>query len=121
MVAIGHADLWVRRPAQLSAEHQGTHAREIALICQHLQVHHQLGMFFIRKGHSRGRRIDGWELARALFLGLLNTPLDIADALDILVQLDTIAGPEPGAEARDFLCNRIEDAMLLPETIEPPV
>ena len=83
MVRVGHADLRIGARAHLAAEHERAHARQVGLEGQHLQVEHQLGVL-LERGRDAGRPLDDRQLARALLLGLLNAPLDVADRVEVL-------------------------------------
>ena len=90
MMRIGYADLGVRAPGDLTTHHQRSHARQVCLVRECQEVEHQASVF-IHRSWNPGRLGDDWKLAVALCLGHLDSPLDIADGVEILVQLGLVA------------------------------
>jgi len=71
----------------------------------------------LRLLHMRqGRRQLDVALFFALFFGLLNAALDVANRLGIFVHFDLVARPELSLQARQLLRHRVENALVLPQS-----
>ena len=115
MMRIGDAELRVRPRALLTAVHERDHARQIALKRQHLQVVKQPHVLVERIGNA-DRPIDFGQLSRALFLGLLDPPLDVAQRLEIVAHFRVVGRAEPLLKLPHARGHRIENAAVLAET-----
>ena len=66
----------------------------------------------------------GWSTtgssSRALLLGRLDPPLDVAHRVEILDQLRAVARPEPALEPSHLLGHRVENAAVLLQTRAQP-
>src|SRR5439155_11931662 len=107
MMSLVEADLWVAAAAQLTAHHERDDSREIRLVRQHLQIEHEPCVLRKRRRNA-SRPFDGGQLARALFLGFLNLPLDVADRIEMLVHLDTIVNTQLLPQVGGAVRNRVE-------------
>src|SRR5262249_10346481 len=100
-----------------ATDHERADPREIALICEQLQVEHQLDVLFeglrdaSRLRHQR-------ELATALLFRALDAPLDVANRVEILANLPAIAEAQLALQVGDRLGHRIQDAAVLLELLE---
>ena len=112
VMRVGHADLRVSHAAVLAPDHERNHAREIALIRQHLQVEHQLHVRFPVGGNA-GRMVDEGQLLVGLRFGELNTLLDVANRRQIFGEFHAIGRGQRALEMRDLFGDRVEDALLL--------
>ena len=83
------ADLREGAPADLPPQHQRDHARQVALIGEHLQVEHQLHVIGERRRDAR--RLVDHRQRRVLLLGPLNPPFDVADRFEVFAR----ASPGP--------------------------
>jgi hypothetical protein len=75
-----------------------TTRRQVGLIGQHLQIAHQLHVIVEVAGMPAGDRCG--QLARALLLGLLDAPLDVANGVEVFDDLHASparASPEVAA------------------------
>ena len=115
---VRHADLGVGPAGNLATDHERGDPGQVGLVGQRLQVEHQLGVLADGVGNPRGL-LDHRKLTRALFLGLLDAPLDVAHGIEILVELRPIAGPESPLELGRTLGDRIEQAGILPPARAP--
>ena len=71
VVAFGDADFRIRAAAQLLGQHERADARQIRLVGEHLQIHHQLRALDEGRRHRGGLLHDG-QVARALGFGGLS-------------------------------------------------
>ena len=88
MVRIGDAELGIGPRADLARQHESRDPRRIRLESEHLQVEHQLR--------------DGGKLPMRLRFGGLYAPFDIADGVEVLVDLPPVSGAQPPLEAIDL-------------------
>src|SRR5579864_4611398 len=100
MVSLGNADLGISPATQFPAHHEGNDSSQVALIGQNLQIKHQLGVLFKRTRDPHGL-LHQRQLPGVLFLSLLDTPLDIANRLEVLGNLSTVARSDSSLETRD--------------------
>ena len=80
VVRLGDADLRIGQLAGLARGVEGGDARDVRLVGERHQVEHQRQVFVVRL-RDADRRLRRGELDRALLLGLLDPPLDLADVL----------------------------------------
>ena len=86
MMRLGHADLRIGARAHFARHLERDDSRDVGLHREHLQVEHQLDVLLPRC-RSRQRTIEVGHLVDALLLGFLNPPLDLANGIEILVDL----------------------------------
>src|SRR6185503_1412881 len=94
VMTVGDADLRVAQPRQLAAHHERRHAREVALERERLELEHQVHVLLERLGDAARRRRRLQPALRALILGLHDSPLDLADVGEILVEPRAIAAAQ---------------------------
>ena len=111
MVRIGHPGFRIGPRAQLRRQHERDDARQIGLQREHLQIEHDSRVRFEAVGRA-GRLLHDRQLARALFLGALNTALDVANRFDVLRQLLPVARSEVALQPRQLAGHRIQDASI---------
>ena len=75
--------------AQLARQHEGEDARHVGLIGDGQQVEHQPHVLFERVGHAN-RRVH-LHVDAILRLGALDTPLDLAEVVQVVADAATIA------------------------------
>src|SRR5689334_20483730 len=101
MVRIVDPDLRICASARFTRKLEGADPRDVRLECQHLEIEHQPGMIRV------SRRNAEWPIKRRqlrfrrLSLGLLDAPLDLAHAVEIMVDLRPVSWPEAGPQAGD--------------------
>ena len=83
------------------------------LVGQRQQIHHQHGMLGVVVRHAH-RLIDDRQLARTLLLRHRDPALDVAQRVEILVQLHLVARPDEAHEPLQLIADRIEDAPVAP-------
>ena len=108
VVRVGDADLGVGPRADLAAHHERGHAGEVDLVGQHLQVEHQLDVL----GEGGGNALGLGELGQVEvlpLLGPLDAALDVAHALEVLVDLEAVGGPDLVLEVGDLPGHRVEN------------
>ena len=96
----------------LVREQERGDARRIGLEGQDHHVEHEPDMVGEAAGNAGGR-LDGGVRDVFETLGLLNSPLDFADARQVFVELLMVAFPELALEARGVVEHEIEDRPLL--------
>ncbi len=94
----------------VSRQLKGDHARDVSLQRQHLQVEHQSGVIGIERRHAeRAIGVRPWILFGGDF-GLLDTPLHVAHALQILVDAVAVAGAKRFLQPAEFFGHAVEQA-----------
>ena len=114
MVGFRHANLRIGAPAELARHHERDDPRQVALVGQHLQIEHQLRVFFVGRRNA-GRLLDQRQFPLALLLGRLNPPLGVANRFQIFLKLGTIGGAEAALEPEDPFGHRVQDVAILLE------
>ena len=112
MVRVWHVDLRVGPWALLFTDHKGDDPGQIGLERQNLQVHHQLQVVFEHRRRTFGL-LDVGQLDIDLLLGLLDSPLDVADGLRVLLHLYLVLRPYLAAEGAYLVRHGVEYARLL--------
>ena len=84
--------------------------RHVGLPGQNHEIGHQLEV--VREDLRDADGALDKEVLLALLLGQLYAPLDIADSLEILVDLVPIRSADLQTQASDFSVDRIEDAAI---------
>ena len=102
VVRIGNAELGEGPAALLAADHECDNARQVALIGDGEQVVHQHRVLLKHRWNA-GRLIHHRKFLRVFRFDLLDSPLDVANGLEIFCQLGAVAGPEISLQAGDFL------------------
>ena len=108
---VGDADLRIGAPADLARQHEGADARQVGLVGQRQQVHHQLGVLGVIGRHA-DRLLDHRQLARVLRFGHLDAALDVAHRLEVLVDLRLVLRAEGAPQPPDLVADEIEDAAI---------
>ena len=112
VMGIAKSHFRIGAAAHLVAHHERDHARHVGLPGENHEIRHQLEVF-----REDFRRADGGfhlrHFAVALLLRQLHAPLDIANGLQILVDLATIRSAELSAQPPDVGVDGIEDAAVL--------
>ncbi len=111
VMALVHVDHRIRLVALLARHHVREHARDVRLIGERHQVVHQLDVLFeVERDADRRRRQVESDL---LFLaGHLDASLDLADALEVVVDRHAILAAEAALQIVDLLRDRVEDAAI---------
>src|SRR6185295_6187342 len=65
-----------------------------------------------KSGRDTGRTLNRRQLPGGLFLGRLDTPLDIANRVKILADLGAVIGTETAYESRRSLADKVENAAV---------
>ena len=110
MVRVGHADLRIRAIALLARELERDDARDIRLERQNLQIEHELRVIGERGGNAHRPIQVGHRVIHRRGLGTLDLPLDLANAVEILIDANTIRDAHALLEPRDVSAERIEQA-----------
>ena len=114
MVGLGDADLRVRPPAVLAAQHEGHDPRQVALVGQHLQVAHQRAVLLVVCRNPAGL-LHQRQIHRALRLGVLDAPLHVAHGGQVLVEPGAVAEAQLLLQVREGVEQRVEDAAAPPQ------
>ena len=114
MVGLGDADLRVRPPAVLAAQHERHDPCQIALVGQHLQIAHQRAVIFVVRRDPAGL-LHQRQIHRALFLGVLDAPLHVAHRGQVLVEPRAVPGAELLLQVRQRFQQRVENAAASPQ------
>ena len=112
VVGIGHAQVRIGPAAQLAAQHEREHARDVGLPRQRDQVEHQPDVVLEVVGDADGpgqRRQFG---VGALGLGQGNAPFEGPDGVEILIEPGPVAVADGALEAGQIVGDRIEDAAV---------
>src|SRR5215471_20243177 len=107
MMRIGHADFRIGSITLLPANHEGDDASQIGLICQHLQVIHQLRVLVKSRRDPEGA-LEHRNFARRLLFRELYAPLDISNSVKVLGKLDSVPWPQARFETRNLRSQRVE-------------
>ena len=99
-----------------AVDHERDHARQVGLKRQELEVVEQLDVRLKPIGHAR-RSLHVRNLLAALFLGLLDPPLHVAQGLQVVAHLLVVAGSQRLLQLPDARGHRIEDAAVALETL----
>jgi len=110
VMGIAKSQLGIGAPAHFMAHLEGDDARHVGLPRQHHEIGHQLEVVG-EDFRDAGGASDG-HLLFALSLRQLNAPLDIADRLQILVDLVAIRSTDLDAQLLDLSADRVEDATV---------
>src|SRR5688572_2498930 len=106
-------DLGIRAEVELAAEHERDDAREVRLKREPLELVHELHMLAESLRNARRALERGQARVVAEPLDRLNSPLDFADRLEILVDLDAIGRAEIARQAAEVGADEIENAAIL--------
>ena len=81
--------------------------------CQHLKIEHEFDMLFPRRRDSGGRRRQLLCPAAGIaFLDFLNTPLDLANVLEVFVHPAAVHGRKVCFQTGGLTRDPIEDAHI---------
>ena len=115
MVPVGNPDLAIGPVAAVAAEHERSHARHVGLPRDHLHVDHELCVLPVVV-RDRARPLDARKLQRQVLLfGQLDPPLDVADGLEIFLELVFVAAAKRHAQPRETGGDIVEHAFLVLE------
>ena len=115
MMRVAESHLGIGATAHLVADLERAHARHVGLPGKNHQISHQLVVF------REDLRDTDWpcdlrQLVVVLFLRQLHATLEIAQRLQILVDLAAVRSAQHAAQPLNFLRDGIEDAaVLLPQ------
>ena len=110
MVRVRHADFRIGAIAQLARELERDDPRDVRLERQNLQIEHELRVIG-ECGGDADRPIEvGHRVVHRPGLGTLDLPLDLANAVEILIDANTIGHAHALLEPRDVFAERIEQA-----------
>src|SRR5262245_13423246 len=102
-------DLRVRAEVELAAEHERDDAREVRLKREPLKLVHELHVL-AERFRNAGRALErGQARVVAEPLDRLNSPLDLADRLEILVDLDAVGRTKVARQAPEIRADEIEN------------
>ena len=108
MMGIAKSQLGIGAAAHFMAHLERDDARHVGLPRQHHEVGHQL-VVIGEDFRSACRGSDG-DLLVTLLLRQLHAPLDVADGIQILVDLAAILSADPQAQPLDVHADGVEDA-----------
>ena len=115
MVRVRHADLRIRAIAELARELERDDARDVCLERQNLQIEHQLCVIGEQGGDAHRPIQVGHHVVDRRCLGMLDLPLDLANAVEILIDANTIRYAHALLQPRDISAERIEQARTTPQ------
>ena len=114
VVRIGDADFAISAVALLDRHQEGDHARGIGLERGSHQVEHEVRMLGVVLRNACRGRLDGRLHARRVgLLGFLDAAFDLADGVEIFVDLAPVGGAERALQAARVLHHRIEHAPVV--------
>ena len=111
VVRLAHAEARIRALARLAPRHEREHAREIGLIRDRQQVEHHGHVLFERLRNADRRRER--KLRRVARLGALDTPLDLAHVLEVVVEPPLVRRAHDTLQRTGLLDDGIENAAVL--------
>ncbi len=111
MVAVRDADLRIRQSRQLAAEHERRDSREVALESERLKLEHDVHVLLERLGHAHRCVRHGQQRFR-LLLGTLDSPLDLAHVIQILVEAHTVAGADARLQVAEIVGDEVQQAAV---------
>ena len=120
MVRVGHADLGIGAIALLARELERDDARDVSLERQHLEIEHQLRVIGERRGDAHRTIQVGRRVVHRTALGALNLPLDLADALEVLIDANAIGSAHALLEPPDVFHDLVEQFWPGPLTVILP-
>ena len=119
VVRIRHPDLGIGPVARLAGELEGDDPGHVGLERQHLEIEHQPGVVGIGCRHA-DRPVDvGQRAVVGLGFRLLDAPLHLAHRVEVLADLDPVAGAQHALEAGDVLVDPVEQAGLAVQPLAP--
>ena len=119
VVRIANANFGVAAVRRLTGELKGHHPGHVALHGQHLQVEHQLGVFFVRCGNTqRPFKVALFALVHVR-LGLVDPPFHFAHRLQVLIDLPAVGSANFAFQAADFVRQRVEQTCLTTQRRPP--
>src|SRR5262249_29520269 len=110
VVRVGHPDLRVCSPAGLASELESDDASNVSLERQQLEVEHQSRVGGIGRRDADGPIEIGQIAVFCVDLGLLDSPLDLANSLEVQPDAGTVRRTELRFQARDLFADRVEQA-----------
>ncbi len=117
VMGIAESQLGIRAAAHLMAHLERNDARHVRLPGQNHEIGHQLAVIREDLGDADGALDKIFLLA--LLLGQLYAPLNIADGLEILVDLVPIRSTDSQTQPSDFSVDRIKDAAIFLSKCQP--
>ena len=96
---------------------EGDDPRHVGLPGQHHEIDHQLEV--IREDFRGADGASDGQLGIALLLRELHAPLDIADSLQILVDLGAVRSTDPDAQPFDLRVDGIKDTAAFLSESQP--
>ena len=119
VVSVGNPDLAIRAVAAVAAEHERRHARHVCLPRDDLHVDHELRVLLVVV-RNRARPLDARQLhGEVLLFGELDPPLDVADRLEVFLELAFVIGAKSHAQPRETAGHVVEHAFLAFESGHP--
>jgi hypothetical protein len=118
MMRFRYSDFRIRTAADFTGNHEGADTRQIRLVRQRKQIHHQCRVL-AEVARDTGRLVDDQHIPVALFLGLLDAPLDVPHRFEIFRELRAIARRKTKLEPRDLVGHGIEDAAVASQPRQP--
>jgi hypothetical protein len=109
------ADLREPAAARLALHHHGDDARRVTLEREGLQVEHQLRVIAV-DGRRALRRLHGRRQIAVFLFRLDDAPLDLANRLEVLVDLAAIAVAQTPLQVGDINGHRVEKAAVRLDT-----
>ena len=103
MVRIRHSDLGIRAVAQLARELERDDPGDVRLECQNLQIEHELRVIGECRGNTDRTVHIGRRVVQCPGLGTLDLPLDLANALEVLIDANAIGVYPRAASAARYL------------------
>src|SRR5215203_5422434 len=112
MMRLWHADVWVGSGARFTGQLERDDPSDVSLEGQHLQIEHQLDVLFPDRWNAGGS-IEIRQRGCVAQLGALNAALDLTDRIQILPDLEAIAGAQLALQPGHVRRHPIENAAAL--------
>ena len=110
MVRVWDADFRVRAVAELARQLEGDDPGDVGLKRQDLQVEHELRVVGERWRDTHRPVQIGHLIVRRPRFGTLDLALDLANAVEVLIDANAVGHPHSLLEPRDVVAERIEQA-----------
>src|SRR3954468_20865654 len=109
MMRVRHSGFGISAVARLASKLERNDARDVALEREHLQIEHKSRMIDVSSRRAHGPVQVRQRIVRDAGLRLLNSPLDFANAIEIVADLLTIGRAKLPIQARDVVLDEVEE------------
>ena len=99
VMAVGNAHLRIGPVADLARHHEGEHAADVGLIRERQKIVHDPDVLFVGERNAR-RLLRQLHVGIHLLAGFLDAPLDFANVLQILADLEAVLAARPWLAGR---------------------